>query len=116
MALRPWLTTPEAIANREAGLLRHQRAMALIRNPPTEVPTMKDIAWAAGIYEGEGSVSRDVNCTGYWSGIRISVTQKDRWLLHRLKALFGGTIATQKTNVPYPCSEWRLASSRANGF
>ena len=56
---------------------------------------IKDIAWSAGIFEGEG----DVNCTSYehsagytYSRIQARVTSTDKDVLERLKALWGGTI------------------------
>lgn len=49
---------------------------------PTRAPMFTDIAWAAGIYEGEGSCNK--------KGIRVY--QKDPWLLYRLQELFGGAV------------------------
>ena len=72
---------------------------------PTQHPTMYDIVWAAGIYEGEGHCS--------WSkSVHICVSQKDTWLLEKLKHLFGGNIYyTHKT-----CKQWVLTGARARGF
>ena len=64
--------------------------------------TIKDIAWAAGIYEGEGTFS---------SGKSARVTQKDPWLVYRLKDLFGGTISVH--NGYY---YWTVCGSDARGF
>ena len=62
----------------------------------TERPTMLDIAWAAGIFEGEGSCSpmRIYNTKRQksWIVARAEVAQKDPWLCHRLRALFGGSV------------------------
>lgn len=41
-------------------------------------------AWAAGIYEGEGTCDKNGS---------VCVVQKDLWLLHKLEDLFGGTVA-----------------------
>jgi hypothetical protein len=55
--------------------------------PATEHPTALDIAWAAGIYEGEGT------CQYVPSGsIHVLVPQKDPWLVNRFQALFGGGV------------------------
>lgn len=70
----------------------------------TETPTICDIAWAAGIFEGEGT------CSDLQSA---SVTQKNTWILHRLEALFGGRIQLNYSNG---CSRWRVTGSRARGF
>lgn len=80
------------------------------RLAPTQSPSMLDIAWAAGIYEGEGSVSgKNHNRTS----TTVVVTQKDTWLLERLKQLFGGT--TYKI-ASAPCSRWTLSGPRGRGF
>lgn len=85
------------------------------RLSPTEHPTVHDLCWAAGIYEGEGSCivrrKSDANHSA-----AISVAQKDRWLCDRLRALFGGTVgvSTAKTGETY--HYWRLTGMRARGF
>lgn len=76
---------------------------------PTEHPTIKDIAWAAGLYEGEGSCSRN----GDSGGARI--TQKDRWVCDRMRNLFGGTVGTQ-TNRSGSWYIWHVSGPRARGF
>ena len=51
----------------------------------------RDIAWAAGIWEGEGSV-------GSQKGVlRTVVDQKDRWILDRFVSLFGGKVMSYPT-------------------
>lgn len=83
---------------------------------PTEHPTLLDIAWAAGIYEGEGCVTRHK----YGGGVRVG--QKEPWILHRLRALFGGHIGGQfqhHTNAWSAGSRvntWDLSGPRARGF
>jgi hypothetical protein len=62
---------------------------------------MRDIAWAAGVFEGEGSINRH----------NLRVAQKDHWLLVKLQALFGGSVYPRAA-----CSEWHLSGSRARGF
>lgn len=55
---------------------------------PTRIPTAIDIAWAAGVYEGEGS------CRGHQKrSILAQMCQKDPEVLYRLKELFGGSVA-----------------------
>ena len=60
------------------------RGRPSIDYPPTKKPSMLDIAWFAGIYEGEGCVTRQGN------QIVILISQKERWLLDRVVELFGG--------------------------
>lgn len=79
-------------------------------NFSAEHPTTKDIAWAAGIYEGEGHISR---CGKY--SCAMFVSQKDTWILERLKNLFGGTIRTDN-NRTSPISQWVIYGVRARGF
>jgi hypothetical protein len=51
-----------------------------------KTPSDLDIAWAAGIYEGEGSCIKSGNSFG------VSVAQKDPEILYRLRDLFGGSV------------------------
>lgn len=70
-------------------------------------PTVKDIYWAAGFYDGEGCAS--------WAEKRracIRVTQKDTWPLERLLSLFGGRITQNKQGY----FVWSLYGARARGF
>ncbi len=80
----------------------------------TTVPTTLDIAWAAGIYEGEGSCTLHKN--NHTSMIRV--TQKEPWLILRLYDLFGGHINTylQRGMGSGPVCEWYLSQARARGF
>lgn len=42
------------------------------------------IAWAAGIYEGEGTTTRETP---------INIVQKNTWILYKLESLFGGRVS-----------------------
>ena len=53
------------------------------------VATELETAWAAGVYEGEGSVGK---LTKVVRTQHIQLTQKDRWLCDKLKALYGGSV------------------------
>lgn len=53
-------------------------------------PTAIEVAWAAGIYEGEGCC---VTGGGKKNSFYASVSQKDPELLYRLRDVFGGRIA-----------------------
>lgn len=64
--------------------------------------SMKEIAWAAGFYEGEGTFTKNGVC---------SVTQKDIWPLQFLQSNFGGEI-TEYNGYHY----WRIYGGRARGF
>lgn len=75
------------------------------RQPPRRTPTEVDIAWAAGIYEGEG-------CTVFTgTGVATSVTQRDTWLLYRLQELFGGSIAQYRGY-----GTWRVCGDSMRAF
>lgn len=78
--------------------------------------TSLQIAWAAGVYEGDGSCSP--NGVG---GARIGarVIQKDRWILERLCDLFGGSIAKHDTTLrdrAFAGFAWHVSGARARGF
>jgi len=76
------------------------------------VISLLDIAWAAGIFEGEGTCPRRSKTNRTTTA---SVTQKDLWLLHRLQELFGGTVRqySQKEGL---YGRWFASGERARGF
>jgi len=82
------------------------------KTAPRLHPTIRDIAWAAGIWEGEGSIEgRRVRS----ASLTISATQKDPWLLFRLRDLFGGGVWSSLPGRPI-LSRWQLSGPRAYGF
>lgn len=96
---------------RKLGVRRHPNHWRLRKRSVR--PTIKDIAWAAGIYEGEGSTPRNK------SGVVAFVTQKDAWLPHRLQELFGGSVAQYESHSSLgqsPMWRWSACGSRARGF
>ncbi len=84
-----------------------------------EHPSVYDIAWAAGIYEGEGCVAWSSNRTNM--AAQVMVAQKDPWLCGQLKGLFGGSITIQQQRTSGRSTTitmyyWRLTGARARGF
>lgn len=77
----------------------------------TKVPTELDIAWAAGIYEGEGCCRL---CGKTKRGLMVQVTQKDHELLYWLRDWFGGSI--QKQGTQGNCGVWNCCGDRARIF
>ncbi len=51
---------------------------------PSERVTLRDIAWAAGYFEGEGAIS---------GNITASISQKELETLTRLQSQFGGQVS-----------------------
>ena len=82
-------------------------------------PTTLDIVWAAGIYEGEGCVSRKGE-----GGMRtevVCVSQKHRWILDRLCAFFGGSVGISHYGAgsryaKHELFVWNICGARARGF
>jgi hypothetical protein len=77
-----------------------------------EEPSVFDIAWSVGIYEGEGSAT-----DGGGHCFQIRVGQKDPWILYKLQKLWGGSILLQKngnTGKSYPY--WLISSINAVQF
>lgn len=113
--------TKSAIRNRLArwGYERRSpmaRGWADPKRRPKEHPSILDIAWVAGVYEGEGSVLPRHSNYGGTSPI-VSLTQKDGWLCQRLVSLFGGTVRVYNGGVrKTPMNYWRLTGPRAVGF
>lgn len=81
-------------------------------------PTAIEVAWAAGIYEGEGCCTTNHNGTGSMS-FAITVAQKDPELLYRLRDLFGGKIGHYNRTFNKkvcPISHWKICGDRARTF
>lgn len=76
----------------------------------TATPSDIEIAWAAGVYEGEGSCSRVAIREGTWA-LNVHVGQRDLWLLERLRVLFGGSIH-RRPNI----GDWHIHGTRAEEF
>jgi hypothetical protein len=72
-------------------------------------PCAAELHWAAGVYEGEGS------CSASGATTTVQVEQKDDWLLHRLRTLFGGSVRpVHRPNRVI--SQWVITGARARGF
>jgi len=82
-------------------------------------PTMRDLGWAAGFLEGEGSF--DLNTRrrqpGVWRTPQVRAAQVQREPLEKLVRLFGGKIYLQKHPSPRARQQhrWSIASDRARG-
>lgn len=83
---------------------------------PTMTPTIRDLYWAAGFLEGEGTfhVGNPRDTSG-----RVSACQKEPDTLYQLQRLFGGTVVYRsRTTTAFGVSsiyEWRLYGPRAFG-
>lgn len=81
-------------------------------------PTAIDVAWAAGIYEGEGSCVT-TNATAASKSFNVCVAQKDPEMLFRMRDLFGGTISNYERTFNgkvCPISHWKICGDRARTF
>lgn len=74
---------------------------------PTQRPTTKDICFAAGFYEGDGSCQ---------SGGYVQISQKDPEVLHKLRAFFGGKILKYKASSGLYYYKWCVSGPRGRGF
>lgn len=74
---------------------------------PTKSPTVRDLEWAAGFIEGEGSFFTS----------RIEVGQVHKPPVERLQQLFGGSLVARKASNPkhsdFWC--WRACGARGRG-
>ena len=68
-------------------------------------PRPTDLAWAAGILDGEGSIGICVDNTVH--RLFVTVTNSDRRILNRFVELFAGYITRQRD-----CWSWRLEALR----
>ena len=83
-------------------------------------PTALDIAWAAGVFEGEGCAQRRKDAL---NGLSVVICQKEPWILHRLRDRFGGSLRFNCPNsgiAPRTGSKricrWVITGTRARGF
>jgi len=77
-----------------------------------ESPSVLDITWAAGVYEGEGSCFSSTP-----RNVTVTVSQKDEWLLERLRVYFGGRVhVTTKKSRHRGIHEWKAHGQRAVDF
>jgi hypothetical protein len=73
-------------------------------------PRVRDIAWAAGFYEGEGT------CNYVTGSQHVIVNQVEREPLERLQQMFGGTIRPIKAHHhSKPSWRWGAHGPRACG-
>jgi hypothetical protein len=71
--------------------------------------SLTDIAWAAGFYEGEGSVAER----------SAVISQVNRWPLERLFLLFGGNIHKTRRDTRYEAQEifqWVICGQNGRDF
>ena len=79
---------------------------------PVRTPTDIDVAWIAGLYEGEGT------CYGHKNSGRISVGiyQKDPEILYWCMEMFGGWISLMRPGQEHECHVWNLGGDNARLF
>ena len=80
----------------------------------TKSPTVKDIYWAAGIYEGEGNCQRTDPYVKHHGTTEVArIGQKIPWILYKIRDLFGGSVNQEKRRKLYV---WMVSGARARGF
>jgi len=75
-------------------------------------PTTLDIAWVAGIFEGEGHCCATVS-SGHRPSIKVNIVQKRRWILDHIRDRFGGRVTFRKN---YSICSWDANGVFARGF
>mgnify|MGYP001568314377 CR=1 FL=1 len=85
---------------------------------PTINPTIHDIVFAAGIYEGEGWCQK-ARGSGGGTTQMVAVGQNGVWLVRWLRERFGGSIYRATRTVGhqnYKTRSWHIHGARARGF
>ena len=78
----------------------------------TSRPSVKDLCWAAGFVEGEGSFHRTPNGSN-----DICVTQVNYEPIGKLLSLFGGNVKLRHRPTPQqPIWIWRANGARGRGI
>jgi hypothetical protein len=79
---------------------------------PIRVPSILEVAWAAGIYEGEGScITSDKKKNAF----SVMIAQKDPELLYRLRDMFGGSVKPYM-NGGFSINHWRVSGNYGRVF
>jgi hypothetical protein len=88
---------------------------------PTMVPTETDLAWAAGIFDGEGCVLVRHDAQSVKKGwtrheLQVSVVNTNEPMIRKLIAMFGGGAHVRKVKVNRRIGMWQIYGRRAAGF
>jgi hypothetical protein len=77
-----------------------------------------EAAYAAGLFDGEGSLTLTRNHPARWPSPQVSVASNDHEVLDWLRARFGGVITTKKPRQPTHAIsfDWKLTDRRALAF
>ena len=81
----------------------------------TARPSLRNLEWAAGFLEGEGSFS-PLDTTG--GTVRVRAVQVNPAPLHRLADFFGGSVklTTAVAGKRSPIHYWQVCGARARGI
>jgi len=77
-----------------------------------------DLAYAAGILDGEGSICLTKNRARRWPSPQVAVASNDRELLEWLRAQFGGSISIKqpRRSTHQISYDWKLTDQNALRF
>lgn len=80
-----------------------------------------DLAYTAGIMDGEGSIGiakhKSKSCrTGYTLELCVQVTTSDEWLCQWLKFGFGGSLSHSTNSAGNPMWHWIIVARKASQF
>ncbi len=80
-----------------------------------------DLAYTAGIVDGEGSIGiarhKSKSCKrGYTLELCVQVTSSDEWLCTWLKFAFGSSLSHSVNNAGNPMWHWILGARKASEF
>jgi hypothetical protein len=73
-------------------------------------PTMRELGWASGFLEGEGSFGMAGKTQ------RVSAVQVQREPIDKLQRLFGGTVVSCLTPLKKTAWKWQTSGARARGI
>src|SRR5256885_2323101 len=97
--------------NPQRGFAFHQFGVRLTAAQAVLRPRVRDIAWAAGFYEGEGT------CQYGTYSQHVAVNQVEREPLEQLRRWFGGSIyPIPPHHRSVPSFRWAVHGPRARGF
>lgn len=81
--------------------------LKVANTPPVRVPSDLDVAWIAGLYEGEGC------CNNIKGRTLATITQKDPQILFWCREMFGGRITEIRVGTDKNCHIWAVCGDNA---
>ncbi len=82
-------------------------------SPRRRIPTDTEKAWAAGFFDGEGSINIEEPRKARGYSLKVSISQNDPRPLVKIAEIWGGSVKQRRGGLH---SDWKLVSRSAGEF